>query len=70
MLTEKQYTDAKHKQAQIMLILNRFSGDLSGEHNLEKVWKASFHFQDLNYVLENLQEIHDFWFVEGEYAKE
>ena len=70
MLTPEQYRKAKQQQQKLVRYLNNLSQDLSGEHNLEKVYKFSYHYQDLGYVLENLKDIHNFWFQEGEYVKE
>jgi len=69
MLTEEQYAKAKIKQQEIVYLLNKLLLDLSGEHNIEKIYESTYHFQDLNYFTSELQDLSDFWFQEGEYAK-
>jgi len=69
MLKESEYLKAKERQQKLLSILNRFSQEFSGDDKLEMVYKMSFHFQDLGYVLEQLQELSDFWFQENEYAE-
>ena len=67
-LTKTQYKKAKARQAELATILNRLSQDLLGDdpETVEKIWRLSFHFTDLGYVLSQLREAHDFWFQEGD----
>jgi len=69
MLSRLEQVKALARQRELMTLLNRFSQDLSGTHNLEKIYEMSYHFTDLGYVLEQLKEAHDFWFGEGEHAE-
>ena len=69
MLNQQQYKLAKDRQKEIMTILNRFAQNLSGENNIEKIYQMTFNFQDLGYVFQQLKEVHDFWFQEGEHAE-